>query len=108
MRKKRNGINTKLKILFVIAVLILAGAAILMRNFSNTLSTGVFGFSMNENNSQTCEKLSVTSNRDTCYNVVAVNAKNLSMCDRIEGAWQKDICYSGVKKKISDRNMENP
>ena len=108
MRKKRTDISINLKILFVIVVLVLAGAAILVWNFNNTLSTGVFGFSMNENSPQICEKLSVTAKMDTCYNIVAVNTKNLSICDKIEGAWQRNICYSGGKKKISDSNMENP
>ena len=75
-------------------------------------STGKNSFSytrvnIGETDPMNCE-VKETAAKDTCYNIVAVNTKNLSMCDRIEGAWQKDICYSGVRKKITGQNMENP
>lgn len=99
----------KKKILIPIIVaaflIVLVVGVFLLKSSLDNISKSAFGFTVNEKNPATCEKITETSGRDTCYNVVAVNIEDYSLCKKIGNNRQKDICFSGVANKIRDMSL---
>lgn len=81
-------------LLLVLSMVLLEGCV--TSEHMDALTGASFGFNASETDPHTCEKLSSTPARDTCYNTVALNTQDYEICNRIASASQKDVCYSGV------------
>jgi len=50
-------------------------------------------YSIDLNDSSTCEKIGDNSMKDECFSKIAISTKNSNICDKIKDSQEKEICY---------------
>lgn len=76
-----------------------------IRESLNNASRLAFGFDINEQDAETCVKLTNAKAKDLCFNVVANNTNTPDFCGNIMDEYQRDICYLGFANKNLDSSL---